>query len=167
MVDYLMVRKTDRCLVNDVKVGFQYGSVISPLLFAVVSSELRSGLPSGLLYASDLVFMAPTMEQPARRVADWRVSLLNKGLNVNSERSKVMVGSSDGKIIVNDGKRPCGGVVCLTRSMKGRGEGHSNFQLIGELTFSQHAAGVVGALNYCAFLYHSGILSTIIFIIGH
>ena len=102
------------------KVGFQYGSVISPLLFAVVSSELRSGLPSELLYASDLVFMAPTMEQPGRRVADWRVSLLNKGLNVNSGRSKVMVGSSDGNIIVNSGKRPCSVVVCLTRPMEGK-----------------------------------------------
>ena len=83
------------------KVGFQYGSVISPLLFAVVSSESRSGLPSELLYASDLVLMAPTMEQPGRRVADWRVSLLSKWLNVNSGRSKVMVGSSDGDVIVN------------------------------------------------------------------
>ena len=47
-------------------VGFQYGSVISPLLFAVVSSESRSGLPSELLYASDLALMVPTMEQPGR-----------------------------------------------------------------------------------------------------
>ena len=97
------------------KVGFQYGSVISALLFAIVSSESRSGLPSELLYASDLVLMAPIMEQPCRRVADCRVSLLNKGLNVNSGRSKVMVGRSDGKMIVNSGKRPCGVVVCLTR----------------------------------------------------
>ena len=41
------------------------GSVLSPLLFAavmdVVSSEARSGLPSELLYADDLVIMAPTM----------------------------------------------------------------------------------------------------------
>ena len=49
------------------KVGLHQGSVLSPLLFAavmyVVSSEARSGLPSELLYADDLVFMAPTMEQ--------------------------------------------------------------------------------------------------------
>ena len=133
------------------KVGFQYGSVISPLLFAVVSSESRSGIPSELLYASDLVLMAPTMEQPGRLVADWRVSLLNNGLNVNSVRSKVMVGSSDGKIIVDSGKRTCGVVVCLTRPIEGRGGGHSNFQFFGELPFPQHAAGVVGTLNCCAF----------------
>ena len=39
--------------------------------------------------------------------------------------------------------------------------GHSNFQFFGELPFPQYAAGVGGTLNCCAFLYHSGILSTI------
>ena len=34
----------------------------------VVSSEARSGLPPELLYADDLVIMAPTMEQLGRRV---------------------------------------------------------------------------------------------------
>ena len=44
------------------KVCLHQGSVLSPLLFAVVmgvfSSEERSGLPSQLLYADDLVLMA-------------------------------------------------------------------------------------------------------------
>ena len=66
----------------EVKVGLHQGSVLSPLLFAavmdVVSSEARNGLPSELLYADDLVIMAPTMEQLGRRVADWRASLLGK-----------------------------------------------------------------------------------------
>ena len=53
----------------------------------VVSSEARSGLPSGLLYDDDLVIMAPTMEQLGRRVADWRASLLGKGLKVNAGNS--------------------------------------------------------------------------------
>ena len=68
----------------------------------------RRGLPSKLLYADDLIIMAPTMEQLGRRVADWRASLLGKGLKVNAGKSKVMVGSSGGKIIVNSGKWPCG-----------------------------------------------------------
>ena len=80
------------------KVGLHQVSVLSPLLFAavmdVVSSEARTGLPSELLYADDLVIMAPTME------------LLGKGLKVNAGKSKVMVGSSCGKMIVNSGK--CG-----------------------------------------------------------
>ena len=45
--------------------------------------------------------MTPTMEQPGISVAEWRVSLLEKGLMVNSGRSKVMIGSSGGNMIVN------------------------------------------------------------------
>ena len=94
----------------EVKVGLHQGSVLSPLFAAVmdvVSSEARSGLPSEVLYADDLVIMARTMEQLGRRVADWRASLLGKGLKVNAGKSKVMVGSSCGKMIVNSGKWPC------------------------------------------------------------
>ena len=61
-----------------------------------------------LLYADDLVIMAPTMEQLGRRVADSSASLLGKGLKVNVGKSKVMDGISDGKMIVNSGKWPCG-----------------------------------------------------------
>ena len=61
------------------KVDLHQGSVLSPLLFAVVSSEVRSGLPSELLYADDLV---PTIEQLGRRVGEWRDSFLHKGLKV-------------------------------------------------------------------------------------
>ena len=81
----------------EVKVGLHQGSVLNPLLFAavmdVVSREARSGLPSEVLYADDLVIM----EQLGRRVADWRDSLLGKGLKVNAGKSKVMVGSSGGR----------------------------------------------------------------------
>ena len=96
----------------EVKVGLHQGSVLTPLLCAavmdVVSSEARSGLPSELLYADDLVIMAPTIEQLGRRVADWRANMLGKGLKVNAGKYKVMVGSSGGKMIVNSGKSPCG-----------------------------------------------------------
>ena len=57
------------------------------------SSEARSGLPSELLYDDELVLMAPTMERLGRRVAEWRASLLAKGLKVNAGKSKMMVGS--------------------------------------------------------------------------
>ena len=93
------------------KVGLHQGSVLSLLLFTavmdVVSSEARSGLPSELLYADDLVLMAPTMEKLGRRVAEWRASLLVRGQKVNAGKSKMMVGSSGGKMSVNSGKWPC------------------------------------------------------------
>ena len=89
------------------KVGLHQGSVLSPLLFSVVmdvvSSEERSGLPSELLYADDLVFMVSTMEQLGRRVAEWRAILLDKELKGNAGKSIVMGGSSGGKMIVNSG----------------------------------------------------------------
>ena len=36
-----------------------------------------------LMYADNLVLMAPTMKQLGSRVAEWRASLLDKGLKVN------------------------------------------------------------------------------------
>ena len=58
------------------------GSVLSPLLFVVVMdvvpSEARSGIPSELQYADDLVLMAPIMEPLARRITESRVSLFTK-----------------------------------------------------------------------------------------
>ena len=93
-------------------VGLHQKLVLSLLLFVtvmdIVFSETRSGLSSKLLYADNLVLMAPTMEQLGRRVAQWRASLLDKGLKVIAGKSKVMVGSSGGKMIVNSGKWPCG-----------------------------------------------------------
>ena len=73
----------------------------------VVCSDARSGLSSELLYADDLVLMASTMEQLGRRVAEWSASLLDKGLKVNAGKSKVMIGSSGGKMIVNSGRWLC------------------------------------------------------------
>ena len=100
------------CESFEVKVGLRQRSVLSPLLFAtvmdVVSSEVRCGLPSELLYADDLVIMAPTMEQLGKRVADWRASMLGNRLKVNAGKSKVLVGNSGGNMIVNSGKWPCG-----------------------------------------------------------
>ena len=56
------------------KVGLHQGSVLSPLFFSVamdvVSREARRGLLSEMLYAADLVLMAPTMEQLGRHVAE-------------------------------------------------------------------------------------------------
>ena len=73
----------------EVKVGLHQGSVLSPLLFVVVFSETRSGLPSELLYADELVHMVPTLEQLGRRVADWTVNFIYKGMKVYAGKSKL------------------------------------------------------------------------------
>ena len=44
-------------------------------------------------------------------MAQWRSNLLDKGLKANAGKSKVMVGSSGRKMIVNSGKWACG--VCV------------------------------------------------------
>ena len=72
-----------------------------------------------------------------------------------------MGSSSGGKMIVDSGQWHCGLVVFLPRPMRGKGS-HSNFQLFGELPVPPHATGAVETHNFCSFLYHSGILSTII-----
>ena len=48
------------------------------------------------------------MEQRGRRLDEWRGRLLDKGLKENAGKSKVMVESSGGKMIVNSGKWTCG-----------------------------------------------------------
>ena len=63
-----------------------------------------------MLYADNLVIIAPTMEQVGRRVAEWRAILLDKGFKVKAGKYKVIVGSSGGNMIVNSGKWSC--VVC-------------------------------------------------------
>ena len=58
---------------------------------------------------------------------EWRVSIFDKGLKVNSRRSKLMVGSSGGKMIVNSGKWPCTWSCCLLPRLMGGMGSHSNF----------------------------------------
>ena len=71
-----------------------------------------------------------------------------------------MVCSSGGKMIVNSGKWPRG-VGRIPRPMEGKGS-DSTFLFFEELPVPPHGAGVVGSLKCCAFLYNSGILSTMI-----
>ena len=56
------------------KVAMHQRSVLSPLLFVVVMdvvpSDARSGIPSELLYADDLVLMVPIMEPLGRRAPE-------------------------------------------------------------------------------------------------
>ena len=81
------------------------GSVLSPLLFAivvdVVTENARGGLMKEVLYANDLVLLNETMESLKERFLKWRSALENKVLKVNLEKMKVMVCESEGEVIRN------------------------------------------------------------------
>ena len=91
LIRTVMVLYTEACTVVrtdaglsesfEVNVGFHQGSVLSPLLFSANMDVVSSVC---------------------------RASLLGKGLKVNGGKSKVMVASSGGKMIVHSGKWPRG-----------------------------------------------------------
>ena len=59
------------------------GSVLSPLIFAVVMDGVTSEVRSGIPY-DGLVLVAPIMEPLGRRVTELRVILFHKGQKVNA-----------------------------------------------------------------------------------
>ena len=101
-----------------VKVGVHQGSVLSPLLFAMVIDEVtenaRKGWIKQILYADDLVLMGETMEELKENFDEWREAFESKWMRVNLGKTKLMVSwmeeeAFDSKI------DPCG--VCGTRVM--------------------------------------------------
>ena len=72
----------------EVKVGVHQGSVLSPLLFAIVvdviTENAKRGVVDELLYADDLVIMSETMEDLKERFWNWKNALESKGLKVNT-----------------------------------------------------------------------------------
>ena len=78
-----------------VRVGIHRGSILSPLIFAVVTEEVaRDG--RALMYADDLVLICETKEEARLRFVAWRNALERKGLKVNISKTKVMRCAWDG-----------------------------------------------------------------------
>ena len=71
------------------------GSVLSPLIFAividVVSESVREGLMREMLYADDLVLVSNTMEGLRGKFCTWSEAFESKGLKVNLGKTKVMM----------------------------------------------------------------------------
>ena len=71
--------------------GVHQGSVLSPVLFAivmdVVSSRARKGLPWELLDADDLILIASSREELRTKLEAWRRSLTCKSLKVNAGKT--------------------------------------------------------------------------------
>ena len=78
-----------------VKVVIHQGSVLSPLLFAMVIDEVmenaRKGWMKQIFYADDLVLMGETMEELRENFDEWREAFESKGMRVNLGKMKLMV----------------------------------------------------------------------------
>ena len=78
-----------------VKVGVHQGSVLSPLVFALVIDEVtenaRKGWIKQILYADDLVLMGEIMEELRENFDEWREAFESQGMRVNLVKTKLMV----------------------------------------------------------------------------
>ena len=102
----------------EVQVGVDQGSVLSPLLFAIVvgviTENARRDVVNELLYADDLVIMSEDIEDLKERFWNWKDALESKGLNVGSRKTKVMVSGPEGELFKSK-IHPC--EVCGRRVM--------------------------------------------------
>ena len=94
-----------------VKVGVHQGSLPSPLLFIIaleaLSREFRTGLPWELLYADDLVLMADSIEELEILFERWKSEMEQKGLQVKSGKTKVIISKHNRNPQNKTGKFPC------------------------------------------------------------
>ena len=94
-----------------VRAGVHQGSVLSPLIFAIVVDVLtehaREGLLNEILYADDLELMSKSLDDLRERCQRWRSALKDKGLKVNVGKNKMMVSEMEGEIVLSK-IDPCG-----------------------------------------------------------
>ena len=79
----------------EVNGGVHQGSVLSPLLFAIVvdvaTYKIKEGKLQEILYVDDIVLIAESMAELQETFYCWKSALESKGLKVNLMRTKVMV----------------------------------------------------------------------------
>src|SRR6267154_2866957 len=96
----------------EIKVGVHQGSALSPILFNIVmqaiADNFKVGLPWELLYADDLVLLAESRAELGRRFMEWIGRFKEKGLRVNTGKTKVMNCKVGVGHVENSGKYPCG-----------------------------------------------------------
>ena len=83
-----------------VRFGVHQGSVISPLIFAIVvdavTEQARKGLLNEISHADDLVLMSEDLRERFQR---WRGAMESKGIKVNIRKTKMMVSGAKGEIV--------------------------------------------------------------------
>ena len=94
-----------------VKVSVHQGSVLLPLLFAIVvdviTDKARRGVVIEILYADDLVLISESMKDLKERFWNWKDAWESKGLKVNTRKTKVMGSQSEGELFKSK-IDPCG-----------------------------------------------------------
>ena len=79
----------------EAKVGMHQGSVLSPLLIAVVADAVteyaREGAQCELLYADDLDLLSETTKGLRNKLLKWKAAFGSKGLKVNLWKTKAIV----------------------------------------------------------------------------
>ncbi len=96
----------------DVKVGVHQRSAPSPLLFIIVMEEVtklaRGDGPWELLYADDLVLTAESREEVTDMINRWKEEMEQRGLKINTEKTKLMVTGNMAREGIQSGRWPCG-----------------------------------------------------------
>ena len=105
------------------------GSVLSPLIFAivvdVVTEHAREGLLNKILHADDLVLISENLDDLRERFQRWKSALEDKGLKVNVGKTKMMASGTEKEIVLSKidpcgicGKRVGSKAVCCTQCTK-------------------------------------------------
>ena len=112
-----------------VRVGVHQGSVLSPLISAivvdVVTEYAREQLLNEILYADDLVLMSKSFYDLREKFQTWRSALEDKGLKVNVGKTTMIVSRTEREIVLSKidpcgicGKRVGSNAVCCTQCTK-------------------------------------------------
>lgn len=107
----------------EIGVGVCQGSGFNPLLYITMMEDAkkaaRDGVPWELLYADDLVLTAEGVGDMFNR---WKTGMEQRGIKINTEKTKLMVGGKAANGRVQCGRWPC----CSC----GRGVGVNSIQFV-------------------------------------
>ena len=86
------------------------GSVLSPLLFAIVmeAKEYRVGCSWEFLYADNLVIAVHSLESLKIHFQYWKSNLESKGLKINNKKTKLLTSNHNAPTQIDNSKYPCG-----------------------------------------------------------
>jgi len=78
------------------------------IVMEAISREFRVALAWELLYANDLVGIAETEEDLIKRLNEWKNNVENRGMRVNTNKTKVMISGERQKPVKKAARWPCG-----------------------------------------------------------